>query len=127
MKILIEVEHDGSGDDPRFDVMDAAYHVPGVIRVRDMEITASLRVMPTGYVMPGPLDKPSEPHTVISPWANDQAMREMLCPHCQAKAGEWCRQRSGRKATFLHIDRTRAYREKIGAAEFNLRHQRGYR
>lgn len=58
----------------------------------------------------------------VSGWAHTQAVREVDCPHCNAKAGQNCVQPKGRLALQPHWQRGKAYRDKIGPAELEKRH-----
>lgn len=49
------------------------------------------------------------------------AQEETPCPRCGAQPGEACSTPAGRRAK-PHGERTRAYRNKIGGAEFDRRH-----
>lgn len=58
----------------------------------------------------------------ICKWSFTQTQREMDCPKCGEKAGDTCRTPKGRVAWPPHWQRGRAYFDKIGLEEFNLRH-----
>jgi hypothetical protein len=67
---------------------------------------------------------PGDVEPGVSAWANTQMQREVKCPHCNAEPGFHCTQPSGIKAHEPHGLRLRAYRDKIGQAEFLRRHRR---
>jgi hypothetical protein len=58
----------------------------------------------------------------ISKWSNTQAVREVDCPRCAAKAGSYCKTPAGRPAQSTHGERSGAYLVKIGREEWEKRH-----
>lgn len=58
----------------------------------------------------------------ISKWANTQATREVECPRCHAAPGKSCKRPNGDFAD-MHGERSKAYRDAIGPAEWEKRHQ----
>ena len=58
----------------------------------------------------------------ISRWAFTQARQEIACPRCGAATGEYCKRPSGSQASEPHVERMKAYHDRIGREEYKRRH-----
>lgn len=58
----------------------------------------------------------------ISSWATTQAVAETKCPRCKSEPGTACVTPNARRCSYIHGERTTAYRKSIGPEEFRKRH-----